>query len=307
MNLDRQNPLVSIGLPVYNGENRLRNTIESLLSQDYKNLELIISDNGSTDQTPDICHVYANKDKRVRYYRQASNKGASWNFKNVFDLSTGEYFMWAGHHDFWRPDFIRICKEVLDVDRGVVLCYTEIHRIDEKGDMHEIAPEHHDTRGLSMAKRVGHIVGTVRNCDMIYGLFRASVLKQCRLGLTCIGPDHVLLMEASLCGSIAEISKPGFLRYERKNTESGYIGIGQTLMRLDPNAANRKNIRPFWEWGLEHLYGIYESKIPAFKKSCLILIVAYAFWGRFSRLLLRELVHPYFKKGIGYEVKTPRY
>ncbi|MEM4134638.1 MAG: glycosyltransferase, partial [Candidatus Micrarchaeia archaeon] len=84
MNL--RNPLVSIGMPVYNGERFIRQALDSLLAQDYENFELIISDNASEDKTPEICLEYAARDKRIRYYRNEKNMGAAWNFKRVFDL-----------------------------------------------------------------------------------------------------------------------------------------------------------------------------------------------------------------------------
>ncbi|HEY9297142.1 MAG TPA: glycosyltransferase, partial [Phormidium sp.] len=82
----RNKPLVSIGMPVYNGDRYLRLALDSLLAQDYENFDLIISDNASTDKTQEICLEYAAKDSRIRYYRNQVNVGASENFKVVVDL-----------------------------------------------------------------------------------------------------------------------------------------------------------------------------------------------------------------------------
>jgi len=84
------NPCVSIGLPVYNRERFLRETLESLLAQTFEDFELIISDNASTDGTQAICREYTSKDPRIRYYRNDQNRGASWNYNHVFELSVGE-------------------------------------------------------------------------------------------------------------------------------------------------------------------------------------------------------------------------
>src|ERR1700737_2789384 len=92
-------PRVSIGLPVYNGERYLRFAIDSLLEQDYINFELIISDNASTDATQAICQEFADKDPRVRYYRNQTNLGASGNYDRVFELARGDLFKWAAHDD----------------------------------------------------------------------------------------------------------------------------------------------------------------------------------------------------------------
>jgi glycosyltransferase involved in cell wall biosynthesis len=83
-------PSVTIGLPVYNGEPFLEDTLRSLLRQDHPNLELVISDNGSTDATEAICRGVAEQDHRVRYHRSATNQGASWNYTQVLHLADGE-------------------------------------------------------------------------------------------------------------------------------------------------------------------------------------------------------------------------
>ena len=77
-------PLVSIGLPVFNGEKSLAQALDALLDQDYSNLEVIISDNGSTDRTSEICEEFLLKDSRIKYYRSSKNLGSNWNFNRVF-------------------------------------------------------------------------------------------------------------------------------------------------------------------------------------------------------------------------------
>ena len=77
------NPLVSIGMPVFNGEKSLAQALDALLEQDYSNLEVIISDNGSTDGTPEICQEFLKKDLRIKYYRSSENLGSNWNFNRV--------------------------------------------------------------------------------------------------------------------------------------------------------------------------------------------------------------------------------
>ena len=84
--LKKTTPKVSIGIPVQNGENFLEEAIKSILDQTFSDLELIISDNGSTDRTPDICRKYAKRDKRIRFVRNEENIGASENFNNLFKL-----------------------------------------------------------------------------------------------------------------------------------------------------------------------------------------------------------------------------
>ena len=99
-------PLVSIGLPVFNGEKHIQQALDSLLAQSYDNFELNISDNASTDGTEEICRLYAAKDHRVHYYRQPRNVGLMGNWRCVLQLASGEYFMWAQHDDCWSMNYI---------------------------------------------------------------------------------------------------------------------------------------------------------------------------------------------------------
>src|SRR5689334_18309225 len=107
-------PKLSVGLPVYNGEAYLRTALESIVTQDYQDFELIISDNASQDGTAAICREYAQRDKRIRYYREEANRGGARNLNRVFELSRGKYFKWAAHDDVCLPGFFRRCVEVFD-------------------------------------------------------------------------------------------------------------------------------------------------------------------------------------------------
>src|SRR5436190_16408814 len=107
--MSARNPTVSIGLPVYNGEKYLPGTLDSLLSQDHEDLELIISNNASTDRTEEICREAAARDPRVRYYRNGTNIGATPNWHRVLALARGEFFKWAMHDDECETSMVRRC------------------------------------------------------------------------------------------------------------------------------------------------------------------------------------------------------
>lgn len=126
-NRDMQNnhvPKVSIGMPVYNGAQFIREALDSLLAQTFTDFELIISDNASTDGTEAICREYAATDRRIRYVRQPENSGAMSNFKFVLNEAVGEYFMWAAHDDRWHPDFLCLTKKVHEHDPTVGLVFS---------------------------------------------------------------------------------------------------------------------------------------------------------------------------------------
>src|SRR5947199_10486063 len=102
-------PRVSIGIPVYNAENFLREAIESIRQQTFTDFEIVISDNCSTDRTPQICEEYAAKDRRIRYVRNATNLGAGFNHRRVAELARGEFFKWQSRDDLCHPTFLERC------------------------------------------------------------------------------------------------------------------------------------------------------------------------------------------------------
>src|SRR4051812_17831067 len=94
-----ERPLVSIGIPAYNGAAYLVEALESALAQSYAPIEVIVSDDGSTDDTGAICDQFAAADRRVRYLRARTNLGAVANFRRVLDEAKGTYFTWLAQDD----------------------------------------------------------------------------------------------------------------------------------------------------------------------------------------------------------------
>ena len=131
--MNQNTPRVSVGMPVYNGERFVAQAIELILSQTFRDFELIISDNASTDATERICREYAERDGRIRYYRSEKNCGAAWNNNHLVHLARGEYFKWQCHDDYCDPTFIEKCLAGIRGDRSVVLCYPQFVRVDEQG------------------------------------------------------------------------------------------------------------------------------------------------------------------------------
>lgn len=122
---------VSIGMPVYNGAQFIREALDSLLAQTFTDFELIISDNASTDETEAVCREYAGKDSRIRYIRQMENLGMSANFKYVAQEAVGQYFMWAAADDKWSPKWIETLLPIST--KYQCLSYGNLMLFDEKG------------------------------------------------------------------------------------------------------------------------------------------------------------------------------
>jgi glycosyltransferase involved in cell wall biosynthesis len=121
-------------MPVYNGEKYIRDAIDSVLAQTFDDLELVISDNASTDRTEEICREYVARDRRVRYARSDVNRGAALNYNRTFELAPpSDYFKWQPHDDTLTPDYLERCVAALDANPDAVLCDTNAAVIDETG------------------------------------------------------------------------------------------------------------------------------------------------------------------------------
>ena len=202
-------PPVSIGLPVYNGENYLEEALESILAQTYTNLELILCDNCSTDGTQEICRRYASRDPRVRYFRNERNLGSIPNFNQTFSLSTGVYFKWAAHDDVLGKDYVKDCLAAMEENADAVLCQSLIQYIDGKGQPIEIYDSRlRGTETDHPPTRFAAIALLPHPCNEIFGLVRREGLKRTDLMGMFHGADRALLAELALQGQFIQLRKP---------------------------------------------------------------------------------------------------
>ena len=107
---DSVKPLVSVGIPTFNRPEGLRRTLECMLRQSHDNLEIIVSDNASSDgRVREVLEKCRAADRRVHVHFQEKNRGPVFNFNYVLEQATGEFFMWAADDDEWSPTFIEDC------------------------------------------------------------------------------------------------------------------------------------------------------------------------------------------------------
>jgi glycosyltransferase involved in cell wall biosynthesis len=277
-------PTVSIGLPVYHGENYLKAALDSILSQTFLDFELIISDNASTDNTAMICESYAKADPRVRFHRNERNMGGAWNFNHVFRISCGTYFQWACHDDVWTPTLLERCVEILDRNPEVVLCCTRTTYIDEKGNpLRSLVgrPELCDRRAH---RRFGAFLKYHRNpneCNHVLGLFRSGVLKQTPLIGSYPASDMILLGEVALHGPFHEIPECLFLRRDHPLTSvRANPGWEDRAAWFDPSRRGKIQM-PRCRWFFEWLRSIQRSPIgTAERVRCAGELWKWARWNR---------------------------
>jgi glycosyltransferase involved in cell wall biosynthesis len=202
-------PRVSIGVPVYNGAEYLAVALESLIRQTFRDLEIIVSDNASTDQSAGIARVYAALDSRVRVVESRVNVGGNGNFQRVLELARGEYFKWAAHDDLCEPDFVERCVEVLDRDPSVVCCHSRTDKIDRAGrpvpalgDPTLVSARGSDPRAHVRFRDVLLHSGYAARS---FGLIRRAELEACRPLVPVYGSEKVLMAELALRGRYHDV------------------------------------------------------------------------------------------------------
>jgi glycosyltransferase involved in cell wall biosynthesis len=235
-------PLVSIGLPVHNGEQYLEASIRSLLGQSYRNIELIICDNASTDATRSMCERVAESDSRVRYHRNETNVGGANNHNLTFTLSKGKYFRWAAHDDIVEPELIERCVDVLENNENVVVCHTDFVQIDEDSQVIEHVSRNHCS-SANPADRFA-AMSTARDfCEETYGLMRADIFGRTELQQDYTGSDRTLMSEIALYGPFHNIEQTLFQK--RMHGGNQYIDW-RTRMAWFGEEYKGKIVFPWW-------------------------------------------------------------
>jgi glycosyltransferase involved in cell wall biosynthesis len=236
-------PLVSIGLPVYNGEEFLRQTLDSLLVQTYENLELIVSDNASTDGTEEICREYAARDQRVRYYRNAVNCGAAANANRVFVLSSGDYFMWASDEDYWAPAYVSSCMDVLANSDRIVLAGSWSTFVDAETEEIILTDKGFSTVGLSACERFKLHKLTIHSgayvAAIFHGIYKRSPLSSVMPVWNIVLADQLLLARLCFLGEFYVVPELLMMKRRKKvsiNWEEWHeeIGLNRPLLTNFP-------------------------------------------------------------------------
>lgn len=290
--MTNQQPRVSIGMPVYNGEQFLEQALDSILAQTFGDFELIISDNCSTDKTQAICQSYAAKDQRIRYYRNEYNLGAGKNFNRVAELATAEYFRWACYDDLCAPELLERCVEVLDHNPAVVLCYPKSVIVDEHGqhlenyddDLHLSFPKPHQ-RYQRFHQRYRHGA----RCNVLFGLIRTNVLKMTPLMGNYPSSDVILLAELALLGEYYEVPEYLFLRREHPQTSRrAHHAFRNRLAWYAPDKKGKLHLTR-WKWFFEYLAAIRRVQMNWGEKArCYMQMTNWVIWNWFW--LVKDLI-----------------
>ena len=215
-------PLVSIGLPVYNGERYLEQSLRSLLAQTFADFEIIVGDNGSTDRTPQIVASLAAQDSRVRYVRNCKNRGLVFNFNRVFELSQGHYFRWHAYDDFCKPRFLEQCVAALQEDEEAIGAFSLGYQVDGNDDVVTRDVDESLKLDLSSSKPADRMRAAItRNgwSGVIHGLFLRDALAPLMPYRNYFGADRLLLTQLAKSGRMVPVDDGIWIqRYHRNNS-----------------------------------------------------------------------------------------
>ncbi len=208
--MSMNDPMVSIGLPVYNGEIFIRKALDSLLKQDYDNFELIISDNASTDSTLFICKEYAEKDCRIRIITNENNKGILNNFGLVLKNAKGKYFMWAGCDDYWEPTFVSTLVNFLEKNSSVSVVMSGVKKISQDNTIQNIQRFSFDNDPQKMSSfQLARALAEGKPYHLFfYGLYRRTILMKAFENFpTVAAGDRLFMCQLALAAKFGYIDE----------------------------------------------------------------------------------------------------
>lgn len=237
-------PKITIGLPVYNGEANIRNSLDFLLSQTFTNFELIISDNASTDSTQNICQDYAKGDKRIHYIRQERNIGALSNYEFVLKNAKSKYFMWAGVDDAWHPTFLEKNVKVLESDDNIVGSISEVEFSEKIDKNWKLTLFESTTRKSERYRHVHPVTGSYEQkvkfylkfgrATAIYAVYRTEKLQK-SIGFHYPPMDLMIILNVLRYGNLYVIDEVLMYRNKKGLSSKGMIAAlrAQNVGRFD--------------------------------------------------------------------------
>lgn len=225
--------IITIGMPVYNGEQHIEAAINSLLLQSEKRFWLEISDNCSTDRTYEICASLAGRDKRIRLSKNAVNMGPLYNFLKVIANAETEYFMWAAHDDCWEFDWIEKLISVHDDFTGV--SFGTVVNITSNGEkLRTYEPTCFQNRSFSSSIKYYMEEDTKGKANIIYGIYKTKELQ--KLAVDFLGKqayaDDMLFVYTMLQNYNISINRDAVMYKRILETSKKEITVFVILKRL---------------------------------------------------------------------------
>ncbi|MEM6641107.1 MAG: glycosyltransferase family 2 protein [Pseudomonadota bacterium] len=285
---------ISIGMPVYNGERFLAPALDAVLAQTYGDFELLIGDNGSTDDTEVICRDYAARDARIRYHRHPQNIGAAANYNDLFARATAPYFRWNNADDLVDPTLHEKCLAALKRHPDAVLAAGTTVLINEDGATLRFYNDDLHITDRRPSDRYRRFLRQVGLTNVLYGLMRRENLVNTELmgDGSLPSADTILMADLLFQGTFVMLDEPLF--YRRMHDDSNSADRDDQDWQEHFWSAGRRDLnRPEWRRMFAYRRAIARRALPVREK-----LSAY-------RTLLR-LVWSY-RSDLGREVVNPSY
>jgi glycosyltransferase involved in cell wall biosynthesis len=264
-------PLVTIGMPVRNCERHIGQAIESVLAQTVGDLELIVSDNASTDSTAAIVNRYMERDARIRYQRFEVNRGVSANWNAVALAARGYFFKWQAGSDEMAPDLLEKCLPVLQTRPDVVLVFGHTRWLDGDGKLLDICDKDFAVLADSPAARFGQVARNLSiNNQINAGLIRTDALRQTRLLSRFPTDDLVLMAELALMGKIVLLPQVLFHRRTGAEVSTPNRTALQTALHHDPRASRPNRFLAFRRQAARYA-ACWRAPLPLGERLCAAL------------------------------------
>jgi glycosyltransferase involved in cell wall biosynthesis len=286
-------PKVVVGIPLYNHAKHLREALESLLGQTYRNVAFCMADDLSDDGTSEIVKEYMAFDDRIRYVRNDSRLGMILNWRKTFEMGRelfpgAEFFAWGSDHDVWHPRWLAAMMEAMEKNPGAGMAYPLNIRIGDDGEVLRTVPWTFDTAGS--ANRFTRFFKTCTGMsagNMVYGLFRRDLLAKAGVYRPLLIPDRLLFAELSLYAEFVQV--PEILWYRR------YVGL-VTMARQ--RRSFFPDDRPFYSylpWWINHIAALFWNlAIRGTGRPEVGAIRGAAFTGFYAAItLVQEFVRPF--------------
>ncbi|MGW4397478.1 glycosyltransferase family 2 protein [Amycolatopsis nivea] len=270
-------PRLTIGLPVYNGEEFLAEALDALLGQTYEDFELIISDNASQDATEEIARKYAREDSRIRYLRQPRNIGATPNHNVLLDQARGELFKWASHDDLYGRELLAKCVEALDARPEMILAHSHQAIIDGNGAVTVPLDYRHKTDAPRPSVRFKSLLFEPGGDDF-YGVIRTAVLRRVTPMGSYHHADRTYVAEIALHGPFYQVPELLYFRRDHPDrAERANPSKRSRCANLDPKRGNAilnptARLLAEYVWGFVH--GIRSAPLSSGeRRACYLALV----------------------------------
>jgi glycosyltransferase involved in cell wall biosynthesis len=247
-----------MGMPVYNGEKYLEKTLDSVLAQTFKDFELVISDNGSSDRTQAICERYAGIDPRVKYHRNPRNIGIAPNFNRAHELSSGEYFKWTDYDDLLAPEFLAKCVEILDKYPNVACAFPKTRLIDQNDDpIRDFEPPDDASSPQAHRRFKSLILDPDHIVSQASGLMRREQVGETVMHGSYPCSDEVFLAHLALLGDFYEIPK---------QSTKGLLASERARVRFFDTSLEGKVVLIKWLYFKNCIHAIGHSPLSPYQK-----------------------------------------